>query len=227
MHSKDNQSVTIGNYIALAFAIVFFSGLMQSSEWYGVFDFTTLNGAFGAIFDGASFRGAGGSGARDGFIFALTIVPTCMFAMGVINILEHFGALKAARKLMTPLMRPLMGLPGTATLALIGSLQNVDIASSMTKELQDRGELNEKESSIFTAFQFIGGGLIVNFFSSGAVMFTLTNPDGSIAAPTSIGLTIMVIFLLKILGANMMRLYLKLTGQKIESVSLPMQAKAA
>ena len=219
MHSNDNQSVSIGNYVALAFAIVFFSGLMQSTEWYGVFDFTTLNGAFGSILDGGSFRGTGGHGARDGFIFALTIVPTCMFAMGVINVLEHFGALKAARQIMTPLMRPLMGLPGTATLALIGSLQNVDIASSMTKELQERKELNENESSIFTVFQFLGGGMIVNFFSSGAVMFTLTNADGSVAAPTSIGFTILLIFALKIVGANMMRLYLKVMGEKTNSIS--------
>ncbi|MDK9754703.1 YjiH family protein, partial [Vibrio sp. D173a] len=32
------RKVTIGCYIALAFAVVFFSGLMQSNEWYGVFD---------------------------------------------------------------------------------------------------------------------------------------------------------------------------------------------
>ncbi|AMO56421.1 membrane protein [Endozoicomonas montiporae] len=226
MNSLDEQRVTIGNYIALAFAILFFSGLFQSAEWYGVFDFTTLNGTFGSIMDGGSFRGTGGDGARDGFIFALTIVPTCMFAMGVINVLEHFGALRAARTLLTPLMRPLMGLPGISALAFIGSLQNVDIGSSMTKELLDRGELTDDEGSIFTAFQFIGGGMLVNFFSSGAVMFTLTNPDGSIAAPTSLGLAIMVIFVLKILGANMMRLYLKMMGNKY-SVPVMMQGQVA
>jgi len=40
------RSVSIGSYLALAFAVVFFSGLLQSGEWYGVFDFTTLNGRF-------------------------------------------------------------------------------------------------------------------------------------------------------------------------------------
>ena len=98
--TKTDRKVTIGSYIALAFAIVFFSGLMQSNEWYGVFDFTTFNGSFGKVAydvsetaDGiqaatTSLRGKGGSGARDGFIFALTLIPTVMFALGMINVLS-------------------------------------------------------------------------------------------------------------------------------------------
>lgn len=46
---QTERKVTIGSYIALAFAVVFFSGLLQSNQWYGVFDFTTLNGAFGKV----------------------------------------------------------------------------------------------------------------------------------------------------------------------------------
>ena len=223
MSVTDDQKVTIGNYIALAFAVVFFSGLLQSNEWYGVFDFTTLNGTFGSIADSGMFRGIGGDGARDGFLFALTLVPTCMFALGMINVLEHFGALKAARKLLSPLLRPLMGLPGSAGLALIGSLQNTDTGAGLTKNLMEDGELNEKESEIFTAFQFSGGSaLIVNFFSSGAVLFTLTNADGSLAVPTSIGLTVGVMFIFKIVGANILRLILKTQGNKVNA-----QAKVA
>ena len=214
MSATDDQKVTLGNYFALAFAIAFFSGLLQSNEWYGVFDFTTLNGAFGTILDGGMFRGTGGSGARDGFLFALTLVPTCMFALGMINVLEHYGALKAARKLLSPLLRPLMGLPGSAGLALIGSLQNTDTGAGLTKNLVEDGELNQKETEIFTAFQFSAGATIVNFFSSGAVLFTLTNADGSMAVPTSIGATVGVMFIFKIVGANVMRLVLKMQGNK-------------
>ena len=118
------DKVSWGGYVALAFAVVFFSGLMKSNEWWGVFDFTTLNGSFGKLVSGVSenaegvvtaagstFRGAGGSGARDGFMFALSLVPTVMFALAMVNILEHYGALKAARRLMTPLLKPLMGIP--------------------------------------------------------------------------------------------------------------------
>lgn len=62
-----------GAYFALAFAAVFFSGLLGGKEWYGVFDFTTLNGAFGRVVSGVSqqgdaittttsaFRGVGGT----------------------------------------------------------------------------------------------------------------------------------------------------------------------
>ncbi|MGS0639414.1 nucleoside recognition domain-containing protein, partial [Citrobacter sp. VF227] len=46
--SQDNK-VGPGAYFALAFAAVFFSGLLGGKEWYGVFDFTTLNGAFGKV----------------------------------------------------------------------------------------------------------------------------------------------------------------------------------
>ncbi len=92
------RSVSIGSYLALAFAVVFFSGLLQSGEWYGVFDFTTLNGSFGTMVQSVSengdgiktamtdLRGMGGKVARVGFLFALTLIPTVLFALGFINV---------------------------------------------------------------------------------------------------------------------------------------------
>ncbi len=219
MKTDEQEKVSIGAYIALAFAVVFFSGLMKSNEWYGIFDFTTLNGSFGNMLKDATggttyFRGVGGSGARDGFMFALSLVPTCMFALGMIAVLEHFGALKAARKLLTPILRPIMGIPGTTGLAIIGSLQSTDVGAGLTKSLVDEGELNETEKDIFTAFQFSGGALIVNFFGSGAILFTLTDSTGA-AVPGSIGLALAVMFVFKIVGANIMRFYLKTIDKKI------------
>ncbi len=218
MKTDEQEKVSIGAYIALAFAVVFFSGLLKSNEWYGIFDFTTLNGSFGNILKDATggttyFRGVGGSGARDGFMFALSLVPTCMFALGMIAVLEHFGALKAARKLLTPILRPIMGIPGTTGLAIIGSLQSTDVGAGLTKSLVDEGELNETEKDIFTAFQFSGGALIVNFFGSGAILFTLTDSTGA-AVPGSIGLALAVMFVFKIVGANIMRFYLKTIDKK-------------
>ncbi|GAL07538.1 hypothetical protein JCM19237_1478 [Photobacterium aphoticum] len=149
--ADQGRKVTVGSYIALAFAVIFFSGALQSNQWYGVFDFTTLNGSFGSLVhsvnetaDGVqtastSMRGKGGSGARDGFMFALTLIPTVMFALGMINVLEHYGALDAARKLLTPLLRPLMGIPGSTGLALIASLQSTDAGAAMTRQLKDEG----------------------------------------------------------------------------------------
>lgn len=224
--TQKERKVTWGCYVALAFAVVFFSGFMKSNEWYGVLDFTTLNGSFGKVaYDvketaegveaaTTSLRGKGGSGARDGFIFALTLIPTVMFALGVINVLEHYGALEAARKLLSPLLRPLMGIPGSSGLALIASLQSTDAGAAMTRQLKDEGHLTKRETDVFTMFQFTAGATIVNFFSSGAVLFTLTMADGSLAVTSSIGLAVVIMFAFKFIGANLFRVYLNVTEGK-------------
>ncbi|MGU3487173.1 nucleoside recognition domain-containing protein [Enterobacter bugandensis] len=222
MNSSVPQDYKVGPgaYFALAFAAVFFSGLLGGKEWYGVFDFTTLNGAFGKVVSKASlddgtlttassaFRG---SGAMDGFLFALGLIPAVMFALGMINVLEHYGALRAARKLLTPLLRPLLGIPGTTGLALIGSLQSTDVGASLTRNLSDEGQISEKEKDVFAMFQFSAGAMITNFFSSGAILFTLVAVDGTAAVPTSIGACIAVMFIMKIVGANLLRLILSFT----------------
>lgn len=160
-----------------------------------------------------TLRGSGGSGARDGFIFALTLIPTVMFALGMINVLEHCGALDAARKLLT-LLRPMVGIPGNSGLALIASLQSTDAGAAMTRQLKDEGHLTKRETDVFTMFQFTAGATIVNFFSSGAVLFTLTMADGSLAVTSSIGLAVVVMFAFKIIGANLFRIYLNITEGK-------------
>lgn len=147
----------------------------------------------------------------DGFLFAFGLIPAVMFALGMINVLEHYGALNAARKLLTPLLRPLLGIPGSTGLALIGSLQSTDVGSSLTRVLADEGQITEKEKTVFTMFQFSAGAMITNFFSSGAVLFTLVLVDGTHAVPASIGLCVAVMFVMKIVGANMLRLILNIT----------------
>lgn len=52
-----NEKVGIGAYLSLAFAVVFFSGLCASSQWWGVFDFTTVNGGFGRLVSGVTEQG--------------------------------------------------------------------------------------------------------------------------------------------------------------------------
>lgn len=226
--SDDTERLRVGPgaWFALLFALVFFSGLLGGKAWYGVFDFTTLNGAFGKVVTGVShqgeavevaqstLRGKGGYGAMDGFLFAFGLIPAVMFALGMINVLEHYGALQAARKLLTPLLRPLLGIPGSTGLALIGSMQSTDVGASLTRVLADEGQITEKEKTIFTMFQFSAGAMITNFFSSGAVLFTLVALDGTHAVPTSIGLCIAVMFIMKIVGANLMRLILSVTERR-------------
>lgn len=224
--TQDDRKAGPVAYFALAFAAVFFSGLLGGKEWYGVFDFTTLNGAFGKVVSDVSqngdvlktttstFRGVGGHGAMDGFLFALGLIPAVMFALGMINVLEHYGALNAARRLLTPLLRPLLGLPGTTGLALIGSLQSTDVGASLTRNLADEGLLDDSEKDVFAMFQFSAGAMITNFFSSGAILFTLIAADGTAAVPTSIGMCILVMLVMKIVGANLMRLFIRFTHKK-------------
>ena len=156
MNSSQHQEYKVGPgaYFALAFAAVFFSGLLGGKEWYGVFDFTTLNGAFGKVVSKASLN--------DG---TLT----------------------------------------TATSAFRGTGGSGNLA--------DEGQISETEKDVFAMFQFSAGAMITNFFSSGAILFTLVAVDGTAAVPASIGACIAVMFIMKIVGANLLRLILTFTGK--------------
>ena len=214
------EKVGIGGYISLIIAVVFFSGTMVTDEWWGIFDFTVLNGSFGNLVASvkdvggeitttmSSFRGKGGSGAIDGFMFALTLVPPIMLSVAMVNIFEYYGAIKAAGRLLTPILRPLMGLPGYTALSLIASTQSTDAGAALTRTLKDEGRLTEREVLIFATFQMTAGAAIGNFLSSGVVIFTLTDAAVKLCVPTTIGACLGVILLGKLLSANMMRLLL-------------------
>lgn len=67
-----------------------------------------------------------------------------MLAIGVVDVLDHYGALSAAQKLMTPLFKPLMDVPGLVGLALITDLQSTDAGAALTKELYDDGLIDKE-----------------------------------------------------------------------------------
>lgn len=201
-----------GAYVALALVVLFFSGVFKNcGNFLAFFDFSTLVGAFGSIVTeqgSASFTGSGGSGAKDGFLFGLSLVPPAMLAMASIAIAEYYGALEAARRLLTPILKPLLGIPGVAGLTLVASLQNVDAGGGMTRDLHKNGEITNRQRSIFASFQLTGGACIVNFFGTGAALFMLTNADGTPAIAVSMIVPFAVILVFKVLAANIMRLYL-------------------
>lgn len=209
LENKEEVKIKFTAYIALVLAIVFFSGLLQNLDnFLKFFDYTNVLGTWGklgALSEGAgslaaNFRGTGGSGVRDGFAFALTLTPAVMLALGVVKIVEDMDGLRAAQKLMTPLLRPLMGIPGICGLALVGSLQSTDTGSSMTKELYDKGLISSKERLIFTGgFQFSAGAVLTNYLSSGAALFPY------IDVPMIVPLCIVLVF--KILATNTVRIY--------------------
>ncbi len=199
---EKNGSVTWVGYVALLFAIIFFSGLFTAQKGaISALDFNTIAGKFGVIKEfGKNFMGSAGTGARAGFLFAMSLIPVNMLALGIVEVIDQLGGLKAAQKLLTPLLRPLMGLPGAAGLAMITSLQSSDGGAGLTRGLKDAGIINEKERIIFAQFQLAGGGLITNYLSSGAVLFAF------LTLPSIIPLAL--IFAFKIIGANMTRIYI-------------------
>lgn len=200
--SSKNSGITWVSYAALLFAIIFFSGIFAARKGaIAALDFNTIAGNFGVIKEfGKNFMGSAGSGARAGFLFALSLIPVTMLAMGVVEIIDQLGGLRAAQKLLTPLLRPLMGLPGAAGLALITSMQSSDAGAGLTRGLRDSEIITEKERVIFAQFQLSGGGLITNYLSSGAVLFAF------LTVPSIIPLAL--IFIFKIIGANLTRLYI-------------------
>lgn len=220
-HTNPNEEkVTVGCYISLALAIVFFSGIAAGTSYFWSFlDFTTLMGSAGKVVgkvaetpNGISttmttLRGIGGSGAIDGFMLAISlIVPGVMLAMGMITVFEHYGALKAARKLLTPILQFLIGVPGTATLALIACLQSTDGGAALTRQLKDSGALTYTEINNFSAFQMVACAPITNFVTFSAAVLAFSNADGSGSVPLSMGTGLAVLLIAKVIGANIMRL---------------------
>lgn len=188
--------------ISLVCAVIFFGGFAKDFVG-GIFDFGKLTGQFPEW-----LKTSGGSSAKGGFLFAVTLVPSVMLALGFVAIFEHFGALAAASKWMSPILRPLMGIPGSSSISLIASTQSTDAGSSTTKFLYNEGKITYKELLIFAAFQFSAGALLTNFLSSFAPLLLVSDKSGAVA-PTTIAMCLGVIFLFKIFGANLMRLYVK------------------
>ncbi len=204
MDTKDkNYHVTWKGWVSLLFLIICFSGVFgKQDNFLKAFDFMNLMGQFGHA-DGAkvAMLGTGGFGAREGFAFALTMVPITMAASGLIEVCEHLGALRAAGKLFQPFLKFLMGIPGITGLAFVSSFTSSDIAAFMTKDLYEAGEITDDERTIFAAYQYAGSGVVNNTIGSGAALLPIT------ILPA--GIILGIIILVKFIGANFVRLYLK------------------
>lgn len=184
---------------------IFLRYVFGSDGWWRVFDFTVLNGSFGHVngdsaTTAVTFRGVNGTGAKDGFLFALELAPSVILSLGIISVTDGLGGLRAAQQLMTPILRPILGIPGICSLALIANLQNTDAAAGMTKELAEEGEITEQEKVIFAAYQTSGSAIITNYFSSGVAVFAFLG--------TSVIVPLGVILLFKFVGANILRVYI-------------------
>jgi len=204
----DAPKVTWVSYLALFVAIIMFSGLFTKAEGIvRALDFTALNGVFGTIAGAkGNFMGSGGTGARGGMLFALGLAPAIVLALGIVRVVDGYGGLLAAEKIISPFFKPLLGIPGICGLAFIASLQSTDGGAGMTKELFDAKYINEDERSLFCMLQFSADGTITNYFSTLAAFFTI------MILP--VGLPLLVIFICKVMGTNLLRIVIKINNAK-------------
>lgn len=204
---KTPEKVSWKGWISLFVLIILFSGIFQKFEGpLAAFDFGNLCGKFGAIAEGINFQGKGGTGAREGFIFALTLIPTVCLAVGIISVVEEMGAMKAAAKVFNPLLRPMLGIPGICGIAFVSSFTSSDVGSFMTKQLFEDGLITDDERSIFVAYQYAGSAVILNTINTQAPLL----PFSLLA----LGPLIVILFICKIFGANMLRLYLTIQRKR-------------
>ena len=199
---QSNGKVGIVGYLMLIIFLLVFSGLLQGIPYLGTFDITNLIGSFGTIAgDEGDFTGSGGTGAEQGFMLCLSLLPTLMLSMGLVEIAQHYGALEAAGKLLTPVMRFIMGVPGCMAISLVGSLNSSDVGSITTRELYEEGLVTDDERVRMIAFQFPSCGMISN-------LVLLIGMGGS-AIMLSMSAYMLILLLLKVGAANIMRLVMR------------------
>ncbi|MDO5715523.1 MAG: hypothetical protein Q4P25_02990, partial [Tissierellia bacterium] len=126
--------------------------------------------------------------------------------VGLIDLVEYFGGLKAAGKLFNPILKPLLGIPGEAGLAFVSSFTSSDIASFMTKELVENNYLTDDERTIFVSYQYAGSAVILNTISTQAPLLPIV--------VLAIGPIILILWLCKVFGANLTRLLIKYKGKQ-------------
>lgn len=129
-----------------------------------------------------------------------------MLALGVMEVVTYYGAMRAAQKLMTPLLNPILGVPGSTGLALITDLQSTDAGAALTKGMYDRGLFDKKGLIVVCAWQYSGAGLIGNYFASGSALFAAT------LCPLIVPLILMIV--LKFVGGFLVRCVLNTVYRK-------------
>ena len=207
MEQKTN-TVGIKGWLALLVLCIMFSGVLKNVEGpLKALDFSNLVGAWGKIGEsGQNFIGKGGTGAREGMMQALSLIPAISFAVAIIEVVTQLGAIDAGVKVFTPLLRPLLGIPGECGIAFVSSFTSSDVGSVMTRDLYNEGKISEKERAIFTAYQYAGSAVVLNTINTQAALLPI------ILFAT--GPVIVVLFVCKLLGANLVRLILTLQEKK-------------
>lgn len=197
------ENVGYAGYLWFGFVVLFFSGAFRGAPApFNLLDLSTYLGQFGTIMEGASpgILGKGGTGLNSFFLTTLTIAPGVMFSVALMEVVEYYGGLQAAGKLLTPILNPLMGVPGEASLVLISNFQSSDTSAALIKSLLDSKAITEKHRSILLAFAIPGPAFLGMMISYGVMLYPYLL-HGS-------GMVIAVIIIMKFFSANMMRFLL-------------------
>lgn len=217
MSNNENAQEKIGlkGWLALIVFVCLFSGIFNAFDGpLKALDILNLTGKFGTIADGVTqtglnFQGAGGNGAKHGFLVALGLIPGICLAVGTVDVVTELNGMKAAAKLFNPILKPLMGLNGHCGATLVASLNSSDVGSVMTRQLYEDGLITDDQRTIFVAYQYPASAIVFNVINSCGILLPII--------PISLGLAIVIIFVTKVIGANIVRAYLALTRKKREN----------
>ena len=193
MTAEKKREIT--GWVSLFTLIVMFSGLLKNHPTLRALDFSYLLGTLGGI------------GTRQGFLVALTLVPSLMLSSGLIAVAQELGALEAAAKFFKPILKPIMGIPGVAGLAFVSSFTSSDIGAVMTKELYDDKYITDEERAIFVSYQYAASAVVTNTISAGGPLLSISLlPLGGI---------ILIQLVVKIMGANIIRFMIYKNRNKV------------
>lgn len=200
---KHQWAADIAGVISFGVILVSFSGIFADVKGpLRILDFQTFIGSFGTIINGAQpgIVGSGGYGIKEGFFQAINMAPNMIFSVAFIAVAEHFHGLRMAQKLLTPILKPLAGIPGVAAGVLITNWQSSDASAGLTLSLYQDGLIKSDERDIITAYCFVAAATIGVFFSVGAMMFPYL--------VISTGPLLLLLMVMKFVSANLMRLYI-------------------
>lgn len=201
--AENKEKIGIGAWLALIVLILVLSGAFRTAEvqsrcltlpiWQARLDRSVTQVRT------SSARAA--PARRTASWQASTWIPAVMFFCGLLGVFEQLGAFKASDILFRPLLRPLLGIPGKCGIAFISSFTGSDVAAVMTRELYEDGEITDDERTIFVAYQYAGSACINNTITGGAPLVAI--------CPVALGPCIVIMFVCKLIGANIVRLILR------------------
>lgn len=207
------EKIGVAGYIWLIVAILFFSGGFRGAPGpLKLLDLSTYLGSFGTIIEGASpgFIGDGGSGLNNLFTIVLTIAPGIMFCLALMEVIDYYGGLKAAGRLLGRVMKPLLGVPGEAVLVLISNLQSSDSSVALIKAMVDSKNISERQRKILLAYCLPGPALLGMIITYGAMFFDYMSK--------STGVIILVVVAMKLVTAEIMRFFLTGERKRLKSI---------